>query len=210
MSLQRAFQDGLLEPQLRKELVGHLWNKSLDNAGDLDNTSPYFTFYEQQCRQSLFDRGRHSYARTHEDIVNVARLITDDTPFEEIVENLQENYSGNTQSPDKEIFRSTVLLVARLLTMMKIGTLKHEFSGQKHIDWTEKPLRDCVGEWFPEPVLKYDTVKLDKIFNAANLESIGGLKIVWTDNIAEHLSLRNDDTEVFIFHHATFLKGHNT
>jgi len=49
-------------------------------------------------------------------------------------------------------------------------------------------------------------VKLDRPFTARNLERIAGLKIVWTDNLPDHLRLMRDDTEVAIYHHASFLE----
>ena len=38
-----------------------------------------------------------------------------------------------------------------------------------------------------------------------NVERIGGLRIIWTSNLADHLRLHDDDTRLSIFHHATFL-----
>ncbi|KAK4461478.1 hypothetical protein QBC42DRAFT_270086 [Cladorrhinum samala] len=52
-----------------------------------------------------------------------------------------------------------------------------------------------------------ETVKLEKIFKASNLCRIAGLRIVWTDNLADHLRLSDDDTRVHIFHHASFLQA---
>jgi hypothetical protein len=53
-------------------------------------------------------------------------------------------------------------------------------------------------------------VKLSKIFNACNLQRISGIRVAWTSNLADHLSMRDDDTRVVIFHHATFLEYHRT
>lgn len=37
---------------------------------------------------------------------------------------------------------------------------------------------------------------------------MAGMCVTWTDNLADHLSLRDDDTRILIFHHATFLQNH--
>jgi hypothetical protein len=39
---------------------------------------------------------------------------------------------------------------------------------------------------------------------------MAGLEIVWTDNLADHLRLTDDDTKVHIFHHASFLEIQRT
>jgi hypothetical protein len=52
-------------------------------------------------------------------------------------------------------------------------------------------------------------VKLEKLFNARSLERIGGISIDWTNNLADHLRVkddRNDKIKVAIFHYASFLK----
>lgn len=54
-------------------------------------------------------------------------------------------------------------------------------------------------------VLGQDSVKPEKIFNARNLARITGIEIEWTNNLANHLSLVDEDKKVAIFHHALFL-----
>jgi len=55
-----------------------------------------------------------------------------------------------------------------------------------------------------------DHVKLEKIFNAMNLEHIAGIEVRWTSNLADHLRMRDDDKAVEIFHYATFLRLHQS
>ncbi|KAL8715187.1 MAG: hypothetical protein Q9220_001145 [cf. Caloplaca sp. 1 TL-2023] len=58
---------------------------------------------------------------------------------------------------------------------------------------------------FPPPS-SMDSVKLPQSFTAANLESISGIHIRWTDNLADHLLLRDDDTKLMLFHHVSALE----
>ncbi|KAH6675929.1 hypothetical protein B0J14DRAFT_477619, partial [Halenospora varia] len=51
-----------------------------------------------------------------------------------------------------------------------------------------------------------EAVKLERIFNATNLEQIAGIEVRWTSNFADHLRMRGDDKAVGIFRYATFLK----
>jgi hypothetical protein len=49
-------------------------------------------------------------------------------------------------------------------------------------------------------------VRLPKTFDAWAIERIGGISIQFTDNLADHLLLVNDDTTLLVFHHVAFLE----
>jgi hypothetical protein len=98
-------------------------------------------------------------------------------------------------------------LASRLLTMVEFGSLPYAFSGSRKVEWLDGSLQDLLIWLFqPMPVLGHENVKLDKIFNALNLGNIAGIDIIWTNNLADHLRLMNDDKSVAIFHHASFIK----
>jgi hypothetical protein len=42
-------------------------------------------------------------------------------------------------------------------------------------------------------------IKFDSKFSAYNLERLAGIKILWTNNIADHLRLVEDDSKLCIF-----------
>ena len=63
---------------------------------------------------------------------------------------------------------------------------------------------NLVNTIFPPPS-SFDTVKLPQTFTAANLEKIADIRIVWTNNLADHLLLRDDDTKVMLFPHVSAL-----
>jgi hypothetical protein len=56
-----------------------------------------------------------------------------------------------------------------------------------------------------EPCLKEEDPKICSDLNARGLERVAGLRIVGTDNLADHLRMMDDDGTVAIFHHAAFL-----
>lgn len=43
-------------------------------------------------------------------------------------------------------------------------------------------------------------------FTAANLEKIAGIQVQWTSNLAGHLSLKDDEKKVMLFHQVSFLE----
>lgn len=203
--------DSIQEPvkhELEEQLIHALWNPSGSIAKRAGHTGTYLRYYHEQCQQSLVDRGRYSSARTHGNIVDSAELVKQGLAYDEITQNLRSKSDAEGHNATDEALKGTINLVARVLSMMKVGTWRYEFSGHNYVDWTQGSLQQCIAHWFKGPVLDHDNVKLEKLFNGANLGTIAGLKIVWTDNIAEHLSLQENDQEVAIFHHASYLKDH--
>jgi hypothetical protein len=91
--------------------------------------------------------------------------------------------------------------------MMDIGILQYGFSGRTQLIWSQGPLRGFIGSYFNTPVTFKQDIKLEKIFNARGLCRIAGINIIWTNNLADHLLITDDeDKKVAIFHHASFLK----
>ena len=98
-------------------------------------------------------------------------------------------------------------LAARLLLMMQFGNLPWAFSGRKELIWTRNSLEEFLHDhFFIQPVLGHDKIKLEKTFNARNLQRIAGIEIEWTNNLADHLRMMNDDKKVAIFQHPSFLE----
>lgn len=101
-------------------------------------------------------------------------------------------------------------LAARLYLMVSIGSLQQSITPGRMIPWDDGPLAQKVHTTlWPQPQLS-EQVKLPKSFTAANLERIAGIKIIWTSNLADHLTLTNDDTRLILFHQISFLELHKT
>ena len=56
------------------------------------------------------------------------------------------------------------------------------------------------------PTLSCEHVRLPKSFDAWSIEMVGGIEIAFTDNLADHLLLVEEDSKVLIFHHVSFLE----
>jgi len=107
----------------------------------------------------------------------------------------------------EEACLNSINLAARLITMMKFGVVKHQAVPRRHIHWDAGPLSNFVKDyWNVPPVLGCEPVRLPKSFNAWSVEMVGGIQVGFTDNIADHLLLVEDDSKVLIFHHASFLE----
>ena len=91
--------------------------------------------------------------------------------------------------------------------MITIGNFEYGFSSRPDLEWTNGSLKDFVHDYFNGAIeVGYEKVKFEKSFNARNLNRIDGIEIIWTDNLADHLKMIGDDTQVAIFHYASFLK----
>ena len=111
------------------------------------------------------------------------------------------------------ILEESLNLAVSLLLMVPIqctlsGT---SITGKSKLKWERNAtLQHLVKDRFARQSVLEETVKLEKLFNARNLERIAGIEVLWTSNLADHLRMRNDDKAVEIFHYASFLKLHQS
>jgi hypothetical protein len=65
-----------------------------------------------------------------------------------------------------------------------------------------------LADYFQKTSAAVETVALGNDFIALNLRWFDGLKVQWSNNLADHFRLMDayDDTRLCIFHHMTFLK----
>nr|CDP28668.1 Putative protein of unknown function [Podospora anserina S mat+] len=166
----------------------------------------YGQYYQYQWR--FFSGHSLTTNRGIRDLENTFRLV-------------QHLHDGKTREQLKTLLKSTISsasdeeceryidLAARLLTMMKIGVPKNQLMARRFLRWEQGTIRDFVSNFFKEsPKLSYERIRLPKIFNAWSINKIGGINICFTDNLADHLLLTDDDSTLFIFHHASFLECH--
>ncbi|KAF2114843.1 hypothetical protein BDV96DRAFT_600015 [Lophiotrema nucula] len=210
MPLNTSFQ-GTTDSVTRFEIVRSLWPRQPTLALQYDDLdwNAYFDYYKQECDDALHDQGRHVSLRTHEEIAWLAGHLQEHRTGVDLNPVLRSKLTQQrTQDEEDDMIEGSLHLTARLLVMMDIGTLRQGFSGRKSLLWqTDKSLRQCVHDYFGSPSLSgYDNLKLETGFTARNLERIAGIEIQWTNNLADHLRLVEDDSKVRVFHHASFLK----
>ena len=195
---------------VKHEIVEELWPGDVDskNKSPISGTDDtYLEYYSEQCKLALHDRGKHISVRKHQDIIDIVRLLRDSHTRESIKREIRSLSIVQDTVDENEVLDGSIDLVARLLVMIEIGSLQYGVSCQKRLIWKAGSLQDFIAAQFePSRLLGKETVKLEKTFNACNLERIAGMQIVWTSNLVEHLRIIGDDNRVAIFHHATFLK----
>lgn len=198
-SPQQAFQQDLLEGKVQQDAFLDI----------------YFRYYAEQC--GIID-GKQSLVETHSDIMNIAQLLQQPLPREEV----RKQMSSFLRATNEEQHDNSINLVARLLLMIKFGDLPHECLGERSVEWSRGTFSEFIHGYFscpsalhaPDgspppynpPACIHDHIKLEKQFNALNLQRIAGIQISWIDNLADHLRMMDDDKTVAIFYHASFLE----
>jgi len=176
-----------------------------------ETASSYAGYITTRCREFLTDGGRHTNARTYNDVLILAdairsgksKAVISATPLISTYDADGAPGQGRACCPTE----TSIDLCASLLTMVDIGRPPLAFSGRGPLLWTSGPLREFLGSYFHQPKdLVPDNQQIGKIFNAVNLHRLAGMKIQWSSNLANHLRLADDEKTVFIFHHAAFLK----
>ena len=187
-----------IPPHVRLEIINGSFRVNLSPA-ETQSLDPYFNdWYEEQCNAVYQDTS----AKTHQEIIDVISLLQQDGDRADILANLAAP-SRTTNSCNE-----TINLAARLWLTISIGSLQHAFNPGSTVSWNSGKLSDTLRLAFQPKHQLSDTVKLPKSFHAANLERIAGIEIVWTSNLADHLSLKDDDSKVMLYHHASWLDLH--
>jgi hypothetical protein len=200
-------------------IILSFWNTSTqagESEQDPSRFATYFRYYEEQCRQFLYSSIQSQQlvlTKTHRDIVNLAQLLQGAVPGPtlrkvDILEVLRDTVSTTTPAASYELLSDTVDFVARLLLMLDVRPVRpgDRVINQLPISWREGTLPDLLAAQFDGTKILAVPVRLERIFTAPSLELIGDIKIVWTDNLADHLKMSEDDTQVAIYSHAQYLK----
>ncbi|UPK97070.1 hypothetical protein LCI18_008005 [Fusarium solani-melongenae] len=97
--------------------------------------------------------------------------------------------------------------------MVEIGSLEKSFGFMHHtgqcplLQWTESDLTALARRLFSaSPQIDCSGVSIPTTFDAWGLENVAGIKIEFTDNLADHLRLANNDTQIYVFHHVAYLE----
>ncbi len=200
--------DGLLastpvSQRSRQAIIEGIFNADVTDvtsgrASSIDHLDAYFSdWFEEQCEVA----NGHVSVQTHEEILDIILLLQDNSLN-------RSDILTKLQSGDPENLDASVDLAARLWLTLSVGCLQQSVTPGSTIAWTNGKLADTVNGVLCPKFKLSDAVKFPKVFNAANLERIAGIEIVWTSNLADHLCLKEDDTKVMLYHQASFLELH--
>lgn len=168
----------------------------------------YFSFYARECNAALVDEGKYFCARTHEDVVRIARLLITEPTKENIETSIRRDLVGVRPSEEqKQMIDSSIVVAVRILSMVNVGYIPSEIPCRLDICWRDGSLANAIHSHFDTaPEHLDDNVILGQDFTARNIDRVSGIGIIWTDNLADHLRLVERDKKVCMFQHVPFLK----
>lgn len=158
-------------------------------------------YYAHLERESCF----HDFSSK----AKVVEILKDDVTRERAVSRLKSQHNNALRCCQTDKTREDVLdLAARLLSMTNIAPLQNEINPRRYVHWERSSsLRQCLSAHFDRPYgMQWERTRLPRSFDAWGLSAVAGITIKFTDNLADHLLLVEDDTLVLVFHHATFLE----
>ncbi|KAJ5459919.1 uncharacterized protein N7458_001471 [Penicillium daleae] len=127
-------------------------------------------------------------------------------------------YSVPDGSERKEEAVNTLLtFIVRVWLMCRIGDFPGEpRQGQISVPWPDNStLSHALESHFHRSTTDTheEQIQLEKSFKARNLERFGGIRVIWTSNLPDHLRLYDpsDDNhpyQLLIFHHVRLLEYH--
>lgn len=206
-----ALAHSLLEPpssETKYSIANTFWGRK-DAQHHLEHhaiSDTYWKFYEKECERALHDGGRHVLARTHQDLLDIVTLLLQQQNRVDVRRKLRLKFTKPHDNEDELIDRA-IDLAATLLLMVDCTNVEYGFTGHHQLEWKEGSLENCVRSYFnTKPALGHQGVKLPRIFNAKQLESIAGVEILPTSNLLDHLRLTDDDTKLHVFYHMSYLK----
>jgi hypothetical protein len=198
-----------LSSQDRRKIISTIFANPGSDLELIGTSKSYFAYY-----QRLIETCDNSLTISHEQIADLITILKDPLHSRESIQNvLRAKVHKDEADESEEIVEKSINLGVRLLLMVPTGvfaTFGRSFtlSGETRLSWSGGTIRDLVCQEFTPQYKMKESIKLERIFNARNLENIAGIEVRWTSSLADHLRMRDDDKAVEIFHYATFLKLH--
>jgi len=185
-----------------------------------DGFESFFARYALLCKLAV-NSNREIDTFTHWQLTKVIEymkkpLATRNEVLEEITE--REAFMWEGELRERNVAEILLDLVAGMWLILSIGRFPGDISYDEPIVWEDNdglynPQRQTPGlinRHFPADFDSEELVKLPQSFTAAHLEQIGGIEVIWTSNLADHLFLKDDDTKLMLFHQVSILSLHKT
>lgn len=173
----------------------------------------FFTRYSYLSKLAA-NKDREAERITHWYLIEIITLLKkqDLTRGDVVVMVMQDQVVAHSQS----LARTLVDLAAGLWLMLSISVYPGDISYDEPIIWKDYEILGSEQDLSQGLILKNiphrynstELVKLPQAFTAAHLEQIGGIEVIWTNNLADHLLLKDDDTKLMLFHQVSILQLH--
>ena len=219
----------LRSPILRRHFLSLLFNTELDLTifQSTDNGfAAFFDRYEFFCGLAM--NKQHAVSSiSHLTLCQIKDLIGPSVPYSSLLVKLQGEDDGFAFP--SQVATVVIDLVASVWLMLTIGSFPGNITYHEPQLWDSGSLfvrsleevpdkhavrtrrKECVtvaNRTFSPKFAPDDYAKLPQSFTAEYLEKIAGINVRWTNNLADHLLLTDDDTKLLFFHHVSALELH--
>ncbi|CCU74433.1 hypothetical protein BGHDH14_bgh05782 [Blumeria hordei DH14] len=205
---------GALIPICKVALLETFWGGLATIPPHLQiGANTYFEFFEIQCRLALNNWEKYDLSELKfSHITKVTKMFMAGSTRQEIESHLGEFLLGDCRIIASEIIDLTVRLVLMVpvwnfwqgvcpeesaLTWVE-GTVKRSF--ERHFRPKSKQSPGSETEFSVK-----QSMILDKSFTAQRIEELGGMKIIWTNNLLDHLKMKPKDNQVYVYHYASHI-----
>ena len=217
MSLSGKANEGTLQIPCKRKILEAFWPRdttTLQEVGDDRERCPwnaYFRHYTTECRKAIGSAcGEHVTVRAHQDIIDIVRHIEAGATKEMIKRSLVVlDTQQRSEEAKNRMAEGSVRLVARLFLMVDVGAPSQSWIwGPSFLPWDEEhdDMKTVLKNHFVISSRQTGNLVFEEEFTAFNLQRFTGLKIQWSNNLADHLRLIDNDQKLCIFHHGTFLQ----
>ena len=205
------------DPSSRACFINTIFDLNLDLTGlqSWDNGfEAFFSRYATLCSLAA-NTNRGIVNVSHWQLASVIRLLRDRevacrkrSELIDLLLNDPSLYWANS-TLGEYLAPNLIDLAVDVWSMLSIAKFPGDISYDEPIPWeNDVTLVDLVRQCFNPKPESQDIVKMPQAFTAAHLEKIGGIQVVWTSNLADHLLLKEDDTKLMLFHQVSILRLH--
>ena len=194
-----------LSKAVRQSIVENLWPSNQNLTGSIDDFDAYFEYYNDQCR---IQKSADHVAQTQLDIVDIAQHINDHVGSSRkmLCDSLHQAHSRFTHNSVK--LSNSIELTARLWLMINIQNLRlgdYRTLGPL-LTWPDtSSLVDIIQNVHSRAAPGISSIqRFPDVFNTFDLERMGGFRIKWTDNLANHLCL--EGKTIYLYYHVSALR----
>lgn len=192
-------------PARARILITKLWPAADDSWFPPDSLQAYSNYHHDQC---FLEKTEHHALHTHRDMETVIDYVNRNPTA--VKNDILDPVSNilNRQGIQRSELENSLHLIMRLWLMINIRStrISETVSLETPLLWpSDVSISDIVQDYFkPAPNIQVNRGTFSKFPTAKNLELIGGFQITWTDNLIDHLLLK--DQTLFLFYNVSILR----
>ena len=191
--------------QLKRIIIKSLWGRDLSDD-QLQDAYEFTAFFSHYRRQATAVPSRTFL--THRHILETVNLLGQvNLNRKQVKAHFLRDHANDVAFIEDNVIDDLIDVAVSLWLMVFISNPRLRIAGVWSCSWNDsETLKDVMSlKAFSEQKVE-GRRRLPAKLNAYHLENIVGIQIFWTDCLADHLSMKDDDTRLVLFHHAAFLQ----